>query len=162
MALTLNRTCEACIDIAAPIEVVWDLVSDVTLVGEWSVECRSCRWLEGGTVPTPGARFRGVNRRNASRWTRTCEVVAVDPPNRLVWRTLPTRLLSDSTQWTFQLHDNGDHTRLTESMRILRLSALHERTYAIMLPQHHDRTADLQADLGRMKDWIERASAGHH
>jgi uncharacterized protein YndB with AHSA1/START domain len=150
MALTLNRSCTASIDIAAPIDVVWDLVSDITRVGEWSVECRSCDWLGDATGPRPGARFRGRNRRNATLWTRTCEVIDVDPPKRFVWRTLPTRLLPDSTEWTFELADGGDHTRLTESMRILHIPGFHERLFALMLPQHRDRTPDLEGDLSRI------------
>jgi uncharacterized protein YndB with AHSA1/START domain len=161
MALTLNRSCTASLDIAAPIEAVWDLLSDVTRVGEWSVECRSCEWLEGATGPTPGARFRGRNRRNATPWTRTCEVLAVDPPRRLVWRTLPTRLLPDSTEWTVELADGGDHTRLTESMRILHIPGRYERLFAVMLPQHRDRTADLEGDLRRIKERLESSATDH-
>jgi len=161
MALTLNRSCTASIDIAAPIDVVWDLLSDVTRVGEWSVECRSCEWLGGATRPMAGARFRGRNRRNATLWTRTCEVVAVDPPKRFVWRTLPTRLLPDSTEWTVELADGGDHTRLTEAMRILHVPGIYERLFALMLPQHRDRTADLESDLRRIKDRLESSAPDH-
>lgn len=159
MPLTLNRSCTAGTDIAAPVDVVWDLVSDITRVGEWSVECRSCEWLGGATGPAAGARFRGRNRRNATLWTRTCEVLAVDPPTRFVWRTLPTRLLPDSTEWTFELADGGDYTRLTESMRILHIPGAHERLFALMLPQHRDRTADLEADVSRIKERLEGAAA---
>ena len=159
MALTLNRSCTATINIAAPIDAVWDLVSDITRVGEWSVECRSAEWLAGATGPAPGARFRGRNRRNATLWMRTCEVLAVDPPKRLVWRTLPTRLLPDSTQWTLELADGGDHTRLIESMQVLHIPVFHDRLFATMLPQHRDRTADLRADLERIKVTLESSSA---
>ena len=155
MALTLNRSCTATVEIAAPIDVVWSLVSDITRVGEWSIECRSCEWLDGATGPAVGARFRGRNRRNTSLWTRTCEVLAVEPPHLFVWRTLPTRLLPDSTEWTLELTDEGDHTRLTESMRILQIPGRYERLFALVLPQHRDRTADLQADLDRVRERIE-------
>jgi uncharacterized protein YndB with AHSA1/START domain len=158
VALTLNRSCTASIDIAAPVDVVWNLVSDVTRAGEWSVECRSCEWLGGATGPAPGARFRGRNRRNATLWTRTCEVLAVDPPKRFVWRTLPTRLLPDSTEWTVEIADGGDHTRLTESMRILHIPGGHERLFALVLPQHRDRTADLEGDLRRIKKCLESSA----
>jgi hypothetical protein len=76
---------------------------------------------------------------------------AVDPPKRFVWRTLPTRLLPDSTEWTFELADSGDHTRLIQSMRILHIPGPYESLFAIMLPQHRDRTADLEGDLLRIK-----------
>ena len=45
------------IDIAAPPEAVWDLISDVTRMGDWSPECYRCTWLDGGTGPRAGARF---------------------------------------------------------------------------------------------------------
>lgn len=158
MALTLNRSCTVSVEIAAPIDVVWNLISDITRVGEWSVECRSCEWLGGATGPAVGARFRGRNRRNTSLWTRTCEVLAVEPPNRFVWRTLPTRLLPDSTEWTLELTDEGDRTRLTESMHIAQIPGLHEGLFAMMLPQHQDRTADLEGDLARIRERLEARS----
>lgn len=155
MALRLARDCDATVDIDAPIEKVWAVVSDITRVGQWSVECRSCDWIGDDRGPRVGARFRGRNRRNASRWTRTCEVVDVDPPHRFGWRTLPTRLLPDSTEWRFELVGDGDGTRLAESMRIRHLPDRYERLFALMLPQHRDRTADLQADLQRIKKLLE-------
>lgn len=161
MALTLNRSCTASIDLAAPIGEVWDLVSDITRVGEWSIECRSCEWLGDATGPRPGARFRGRNRRNVTLWARTCEVIDVDPPKRFVWRTLPTLLLPDSTEWTFELADAGDHTRLTESMRILHIPGLHERLFALTLPQHRDRTADLESDLCRIEVRLKSSATEH-
>ncbi len=55
------------IDIAAPPEKVYALVSDITRMGEWSPECRSCRWADEATGPTVGARFKarpGSTRRH--------------------------------------------------------------------------------------------------
>ena len=158
MAVRLGRSAEASIEIDAPIDEVWALVSDVTRVGEYSVECRSCEWMGDDAAPRTGARFRGRNRRNTSRWTRICEVVDVDAPNRFVWRTLPTRVLPDSTEWRFELAETGGRTQLTESFQVLKIPALYDRMFALMLPQHRDRTPDLQADLQRIKQRIEAAS----
>lgn len=156
MALRLVRSCEATVDIDAPIEKVWALVSDITQVGQWSVECRSCEWIGDDHAPRMGARFRGRNRRNGSRWTRMCEVVEVDAPHRFVWRTLPTRMLPDSTEWRFELRRESGRTRLAESMRIRHIPFGYEQLFALMLPQHRDRTADLQADVQRLKERLER------
>ena len=65
----------------APAAEVWDLVSDVTRIGEFSPETFEARWLDGATGPRPGARFRGHVRRNGRGpvyWT-VCTVVACDP-----------------------------------------------------------------------------------
>ena len=156
MAIRLKKSCEASVEIDAPIETVWDLVSDVTRTGDWSVECRGAEWLDGATTAKPGARFRGRNRRNATRWSRVCEVLEVDPPRRLSWRTLPTRLLPDSTRWEFELASTGAGTLLTERMQVLTIPALYDRMFALMLPQHRDRTPDLEADLQRIKAHVEQ------
>jgi uncharacterized protein YndB with AHSA1/START domain len=63
------------IDISAPPEAVWDLITDVTRMGEWSPECYRCAWLDGGTGPREQARFKGWNRQGPVRWTTTSTVV---------------------------------------------------------------------------------------
>ena len=67
--------------IAAPPDRVWELVSDVTRIGEFSPETFEAQWLDGADGPRPGARFRGHVRRNGRGpvyWT-TCTVTAADP-----------------------------------------------------------------------------------
>lgn len=155
MALRVKKSCEASLVVGAPVDVVWSLVSDVTRTGEWSVECRGAEWLDGASGPVKGARFRGRNRRNATRWSRVCEVLEVDAPRRLAWRTLPTHLLPDSTRWEFELTPDGAGTKVVERMQVLQIPALYDRLFAAMLPQHRDRTADLAADLGRIKSRLE-------
>jgi uncharacterized protein YndB with AHSA1/START domain len=53
---------------AAPPARVWDLVSDITRIGEFSPETFEARWLAGPQAgaagPQAGARFRGHVRRN--------------------------------------------------------------------------------------------------
>jgi len=39
---------------------MWDLITDVARIGEWSPECKGGAWLDGGT-PRVGARFEGEN-----------------------------------------------------------------------------------------------------
>jgi uncharacterized protein YndB with AHSA1/START domain len=134
---------------AAPAEV-WPVVSDVTRVGEWSHECRSAEWAGGDGRPVPGARFRGRNRAGWLRWGRTCEIVAVEEPRALIWRTVPTWLYPDSTEWCIELGPSGPGTRITQSFRVLRAPWLLDRLYARLIPSHQDRDARLEADLVRL------------
>ena len=71
----------------ATVRQVWEVISDVTRIGEWSHECHAARWLDDDDGPSPGVRFRGRNRAGWARWGRTCEIVTVDPPSQIVWRT---------------------------------------------------------------------------
>src|SRR5262249_24563633 len=82
----------------ADVAAVWDVVRDVTRVGDWSHECVSATWLGDATAAAPGARFRGRNRAGIFRWGRRCEVISAQP-YELVWRTVPTTLYPDSTVW---------------------------------------------------------------
>ena len=52
------------VHMAAPADRVWDLVSDVTRVGEFSPETFEAEWLGGASGPAIRARFRGHVRRN--------------------------------------------------------------------------------------------------
>ena len=88
--------------VAAEPDAVWDVVIDVTRVGEWSHECLECSFLGGATRAEPGARFRGRNRQGIFRWGRVCEVLSTDD-RELVWRTVPTTFYPDSTVWRIRV-----------------------------------------------------------
>ncbi|MEU3821739.1 MULTISPECIES: SRPBCC family protein [unclassified Streptomyces] len=47
--------------ISAPLPRVWELVTDIGLPARLSPELQSAVWLDGATVPAPGARFEGRN-----------------------------------------------------------------------------------------------------
>jgi len=59
-------------------ETLHDMISDVMRMGEWSPETVHCVWLLGVTAATPGATFKGTNRRGVSRWSTKAEVVVAD------------------------------------------------------------------------------------
>lgn len=151
----MRRSCEASIVIGAPIDAVWNVISDVTRVGEWSGECQGCAWLGGAASPVPGARFRGRNRRGSVRWTRLNEVIRAERPDTFVWRTVPRFPYLDSVEWQIRLSDDGSATQVTEAFDILRLSRAMEGLLDVFMPAHRDRSADLAGDLGRLKSLIE-------
>ena len=53
--------------IARSPEDVYDMVSDVTRMGEWSPVCKACWWDEGGS-PRVGAWFTGRNELPDRTW----------------------------------------------------------------------------------------------
>lgn len=155
----MRRQCEASIAIAAPPEAVWSVIADVTRVGEWSGECRGCAWVGGTDTLAPGARFRGRNRRGGLRWTRLNEVVAVDEPHEMVWRTIPSGPYPDSVEWRLRLTEDAAGTLVSESFRVLRIPRLMEWGIGVTMRAHRDRTADLADDLARLKSVIEQPKA---
>lgn len=92
--------------IEAPPERVWELVSDVTRMGEWSPETEACRWVDGSTGPEVGAAFRGRNRIGVRRWSTTCTVTACEPGRVFAFdvRTGPFPVAT----WSYELEPDGD------------------------------------------------------
>src|SRR5258708_6330417 len=83
-------------------EVVYDLVADVTRMGEWSPECVGCEWVDGATGPAVGARFRGRNRHGLARWSNKPRVVAADR-GRMFGFVATDPIGRDMTRWTYRL-----------------------------------------------------------
>lgn len=61
-------------DIKAPADEVWNALTDVTRMGEWSPECHTCTWNDEVDQPGVGSRFSGANRNGEFEWTTECEV----------------------------------------------------------------------------------------
>ena len=117
--MSLPTTATIAEHIDAPPELVYDLVADVTRMGSWSPECRSCEWIdEAGRV---GSRFRGHNRSGVFRWTTQAQVVTADRGREFSFATLHNG--EPATQWTYQFDqaDAGrDSTTVTETFRAIR------------------------------------------
>jgi hemerythrin-like domain-containing protein len=152
--------------VAADVDAVWAVVRDPTRVGEWSHECVDGVWLGDATAAVPGARFRGRNRQGLARWGRVCEVVRA-APYELVWRTVPTRLYPDSSEWTLRLEPDAGRTRIEQTFHVVKTTKL-EPIYATIVPAHRDRTAELAGDLERIgalaspapiEGWVRRCAA---
>jgi Hemerythrin HHE cation binding domain/Polyketide cyclase / dehydrase and lipid transport len=149
--------CEVLVD--ADAHAVWDVVRDVTRVGEWSHECVGAEWLGDAMAAAPGVRFRGRNRAGIFRWGRVCEIVSAEP-YQLVWRTVPTALYPDSSEWMIRLRPVSGGTQIEQTFSVLRAPKLLEVLYATIIPAHRDRTAALTADLHRLGEVAARSTAG--
>jgi hypothetical protein len=70
--------------VAASPQRLYDLVSDVTRMGDWSPVCKECWWDEGAG-PVVGAWFTGRNVLPERTWEGRCEVVAAVPGQEFAW-----------------------------------------------------------------------------
>jgi uncharacterized protein YndB with AHSA1/START domain len=136
---------------------VWEIVRDPTRVGEWSHECKGAEWLDGATEATPGARFRGRNRLKKARWTRVSEIVSVEAPRELAWRTLPSARYPDSTRWTITVEPVEGGSRIAQRFDVLKINPVAERLFYLMIPKHRDRSEALEGDLRALAALAERA-----
>ena len=145
------------VTVGADIDEVWDVVRDPTRVGEWSHECVGATWLGDSTSATPGARFRGRNRAGVFRWGRVCEIVSAEP-HELIWRTVPTPLYPDSSEWRIALDKVDGGTTISQQFRVIRAPQLLSVLYALLIPTHRDRTAALTEDLRRLGEVAQWSS----
>jgi uncharacterized protein YndB with AHSA1/START domain len=97
-------------DISESIEVapspleVYEQVSELSRMAEWSPECTGVRWSTSG-VPGVGSRFIGLNRAGVLRWFTQGEVVEAVPGERFSFRIafgpVPVAL------WTYEFAATG-------------------------------------------------------
>jgi hypothetical protein len=101
------------IEVLAPPSTVYDLVSDIERMGEWSPEVTRCRWIGRRTAGRVGARFRGWSRKGWRRWSTVSTVVEARRPEAFAWRVTFVRL--PVATWRYQITPGaGDRTVLEE------------------------------------------------
>jgi uncharacterized protein YndB with AHSA1/START domain len=100
-------------EIVAPADRVWEMVADVTRMGQWSPENVGATWLGGATGPAPGARFRGKNRNGKRSWKTTGTIVESEPGRRFGFRV--TAMGLKSSEWHYQFDPTSSGCRVTES-----------------------------------------------
>jgi Polyketide cyclase / dehydrase and lipid transport len=120
--VTPRGAAEASETIAAGADRLYDLISDITRMGDWSPEACRGRWRGSATGPAVGARFRGSNRSGWRRWSTDCEVTAAERGKRFAFRVssigMPVAL------WSYDFEPAGSGTRVVERWSDLRSSFL--------------------------------------
>lgn len=99
---------EHSIRIAATPAHVWELVSDVRRMPEWSPQVTSTRLRDGHELGA-GAEFTNLNRHGELAWTTHGRIQRFEPE-----RELSFRIEENWAVWSFHLEPDGDGTVLTE------------------------------------------------
>lgn len=110
----------ASIEIDAPPEAVWQLVAEITRMGEWSPECVRAEWEDGATGPAVGAHFHGYNKVATYEWDAPCIVTECEPGTVFAFEV--PRGDENPTQWRFDFAASGSGTTLTESFHAPRIN----------------------------------------
>lgn len=95
------------VDINAPVSTVWELVSDLKKMPQWSPQCRLMKPL--GQL-RQGARTINLNRRGLMFWPTTCRITELIPEKKLAFR-----VNENHTVWTYELEPTEAGTRLIET-----------------------------------------------
>ena len=149
---------EVTVDIAAPPDKVYALVSDITRMGEWSPECIRCSWTKGATGPAVGARFKATNKgRRGPAWFNTPTVTAAEPGREFAFNRSGPGI--GSYTWRYVMQPTPTGTRLTESFDAERPLGSVMTWMTKKWVGSNDRDADLHTGmvttLARVKDAAE-------
>jgi hypothetical protein len=154
-----GTTGEASVHVQVPPEKVYDLVSDVTRMGEWSPECRQCEWLDDATGPAVGARFKGSNRNGIARWSTKPRVVTAEDGSEFAF-VIGFRG-KDITKWSYRFEPEGDGTKVVESFELLNDMPGSVAFFEKYLMRVKDRRADLVNDMHATLARIKAAAEGN-
>lgn len=102
--------------IAASSSNIWEIVSDLPRMGEWSPENRGGSWIKGATGAALGAKFTGnnVNASANKKWSTESTVSECVPGKEFGIEVTvgPVKV----AHWHYLIEDLGDGTcRVTES-----------------------------------------------
>ena len=93
---------------------LYDMVSDVTRMGEWSPVCKAC-WWDDGQGPSVGAWFTGRNElAGRDPWETRSQVVAAVPGKEFAFA-----VGGAWTRWGYTFTPAADGTLVTESWEML-------------------------------------------
>jgi hypothetical protein len=109
--------------VARPADAVYDMVADVTRMGEWSPICRAC-WWDDDADPRVGAWFTGRNETPGRTWETRSEVVAAERGREFTFI-----VGGDLVRWSYTFAPVEGGTTLTESWAFLPggIARFHER-----------------------------------
>lgn len=151
---------EVSIEITATPEQVYDLVSDIPRMGEWSPECYQCTWTKGASGPAIGARFKAKNKGGRGpSWFNTPVVTEAEPGRTFAFNRSGPGI--GSYTWRYYIETTPTGTKLTESFAAERPLGTAMNWITLKWTGSADRDADLRSGmlttLSRIKAAAESA-----
>ncbi|MEY2417592.1 MAG: hypothetical protein QOG90_272 [Actinomycetota bacterium] len=128
---------------AAP-DAVYALVTDVTRMGEWSPETKSCEWVDGASGPAVGAKFRGTNKMGPFKWSTTPTITECVAGKLFAFD-------AGGTIWTYSFTESNGGTSVTESFRV---ESTISKLYTLP-PRRNQMIKGMQHTLERLKSAAE-------
>jgi len=148
------------LEVAAPIEVVWDLVTDIDLPSQFSREYLGGRWTGAGAAL--GASFMGRNRHErVGEWEVESFVDVYEPPQAFGWATVDRD--NPGSRWRFVLSATDAGTLLRYELILgpgpsgltPAIAAMPDKEARILdrrLAEHHANMVTTVAGIGRLAE----------
>lgn len=163
--MSIEMSGEASVYVEAPPETLYELVSDVSRMGEWSPECVGATWADGSSGPAVGAVFQGSNKRSTNEWTTPNTIIAAESGREFAWvvGTMDFRVCT----WRYRFSREGSGTRVTESFELGKeevgftatvLERPLEERDALVEARRTQLLEDMEQTLARLKQAAEAGS----
>ena len=165
MKLVDRPTVQVEVEIDAPSDIVWALVTDPARMGDFSPECEGGSWIDDADGPGVGARFTAGNRREARQWETTSTVVQCEPGRVFGWAVGDPS--NASATWRYQFHPRrGGGTRLVESAEIgpgpsglsAAVAEAPDKEEAMIANRTDEHRRNMEATLAAIKAAAERSA----
>ena len=146
--------------VAAPIDRVWELATDIGLPARFSPEFIGATWLDDG--PRLSARFVGRSRHDAlGEWETTSTVTRYEPNRAFGWDVSDPD--NPSSSWWFELEQEADGVRLRQGARIgpapsgltIAITAMPDKEERIIARRLEEFERNMRATLEGIKQLAE-------
>jgi uncharacterized protein YndB with AHSA1/START domain len=153
-------TVEVEVLVRAPVERVWELVTDIGLPARFSAEFLGATWLDDG--PGLAARFVGRNQHKAmGEWETTSTVSRFEPHKAFAWDVSDPD--NPSSSWWFLLDPGPDGVRLRQGTRMgparsglsFAIDRMPDKEERIVARRLQEFEANMQATLDGIKQLAE-------
>jgi hypothetical protein len=137
--------------IDADAELLYEMVSDLPRIGEWSPECERVDWEGDVTVPVEGTTFVGHNAvgpRRRIRYSRHGRVLTADRGKEFTFITDEGG--RESTMWRYRFEPTANGTRVTEGYQV-RWIPVWARILDVPLNRHRELVENMRTTLERLK-----------
>jgi uncharacterized protein YndB with AHSA1/START domain len=158
-------TVEVPIEIDAPLERVWAIVSDIEAMPGASPELQGVEWLDGRSGPGLGARFAGHNRHDAlGEWSTVSVIVAYEPPRVFGWAVGDPEF--PAAIWRFSLEARAGGTLLRQWVQMgpgrsglsVAIEQMPDKEQKIVFVRLREFEANMGATLAAIKRLAEGAA----
>ncbi len=147
------------LDIDADATVLYDMVSDLPRIGEWSPECEGVDWEGEVDVPVAGTTFFGHNAVGPGRrirYSRHGRVLVAERGREFAFITDEGG--RESTVWRYTFSPAGGRTRVTESYEV-RWIPTWARILDVPTNRHKQLLANMRTTLEQLKAAAESDTA---
>jgi uncharacterized membrane protein len=141
----------------APVQRVWELVTDINLPARFSAEFLGARWLDDQR-----SRFVGRNAHPAmGEWETTSVVTRFEPHRAFAWAV--TDAEHPSASWWFEIDEDAEGVRLRQGFRMgparsglsFAIDAMPDKEERIVARRLREHEANMRATLDGIKQLAE-------